>query len=112
MVDDSHAMGIAKTTGPDAWEAAYLRFETSEQASHRALRRLQKLGVAQLPRDARVVELFCGRGNGLHALASLGFTKLEGVDFRRGWSRFTAAPPNATYPTAANFLFPIIAGTC
>lgn len=81
MVDDSHAMGIAKTTGPDAWEAAYLRFETSEQASHRALRRLQKLGVAQLPRDARVVELFCGRGNGLHALASLGFTKLEGIDF-------------------------------
>jgi ubiquinone/menaquinone biosynthesis C-methylase UbiE len=27
-----------------------------------------------------VVELFCGRGNGLAALARLGFTRLEGVD--------------------------------
>jgi hypothetical protein len=26
------------------------------------------------------VELFCGRGSGLHALGELGFTKLEGVD--------------------------------
>lgn len=79
MVDD--AVGIAETAGSDLWEAAYLRFETPEQAIHRALKRLQKLGVAQLPRDARVVELFCGRGNGLHALARLGFTRLEGVDF-------------------------------
>jgi len=78
-VDD--AFGIAETAAPDPWEAAYLRFETSEQAIHRAAKRLQKLGVAQLPRDARVVELFCGRGNGLHALTRLGFTRLEGVDF-------------------------------
>jgi ubiquinone/menaquinone biosynthesis C-methylase UbiE len=27
-----------------------------------------------------VVELFCGRGNGLVALSSLGFTQIEGVD--------------------------------
>ena len=26
------------------------------------------------------MELFCGRGNGLHALEQLGFTRLEGVD--------------------------------
>jgi ubiquinone/menaquinone biosynthesis C-methylase UbiE len=81
VLGDGDAVGIAETAGPDPWESAYLRFETSEQAIHRAMRRLQKLGVAQLPRDARVVELFCGRGNGLHALASLGFTRLEGVDF-------------------------------
>lgn len=80
-MDNGHAMGIADTPGPDPWEAAYLRFETSEQAIHRALKRLQKLGVDQLPRDAHVVELFCGRGNGLHALNRLGFTRLEGVDF-------------------------------
>jgi ubiquinone/menaquinone biosynthesis C-methylase UbiE len=64
----------------DPWEAAYLRFETPEQEIRKFLRRLRKLGATQLPRDARVVELFCGRGNGLHALARLGFTKLEGVD--------------------------------
>ena len=79
MADD--AGGIAETSGSDPWETAYLRFETSEQSIHRALKRLQKLGVAQFPRDARVVELFCGRGNGLHALNRLGFTRVEGVDF-------------------------------
>ena len=29
---------------------------------------------------ARIVELFCGRGNGLHALQRLGFNNIEGVD--------------------------------
>lgn len=81
MVNDGHAVGIAEAADADPWEAAYLRFETPEQAIHRSVKRLHKLGVAQLPRDARVVELFCGRGNGLHALASLGFTRLEGIDF-------------------------------
>src|SRR6266568_5158401 len=32
------------------------------------------------PRHAEIVELFCGRGNGLIALQLLGFTRLEGVD--------------------------------
>ena len=44
------------------------------------MRRLKRLGVDRIPRDARIVELFCGRGNGLRALAQLGFTHLEGVD--------------------------------
>ena len=30
--------------------------------------------------DSEIVELFCGRGNGLNALQRLGFTRLEGVD--------------------------------
>jgi len=64
----------------DPWEAAYLRFETPEQEIQKFVRRLTKLGIDQLPREARVVELFCGRGNGLHALERLGFTHLEGVD--------------------------------
>lgn len=64
----------------DPWEAAYVRFETPEQETRKFVRRLKKLGVDRLPRDARVVELFCGRGNGLCALERLGFTRLEGVD--------------------------------
>ena len=65
---------------PDPWEAAYLRFETPEQEIQKFILRLQKLGAAQWPRDAEIVELFCGRGNGLNALERLGFTRLEGVD--------------------------------
>jgi SAM-dependent methyltransferase len=64
----------------DRWEAAYLAFETPEQEIHKFLRRLIKLGSPQWPRDAQIVELFCGRGNGLHALYRLGFTNIEGVD--------------------------------
>ncbi len=65
---------------PDPWEAAYLRFETPEQEVQKFVSRLQKLGAAQWPRNAEIVELFCGRGNGLNALERLGFTHVEGVD--------------------------------
>ena len=65
---------------PSAWEAAYLRFETPEQEIEKFIKRLAQLGAGQWPRDARVVELFCGRGNGLRALARLGFTNIEGID--------------------------------
>lgn len=68
------------TVGGDPWEAAYMRFETPEQEIRKFRGRLAKLGAAEWPRDARIVELFCGRGNGLHALERLGFTQLEGAD--------------------------------
>jgi ubiquinone/menaquinone biosynthesis C-methylase UbiE len=65
---------------PDPWEAAYLRFETPEQEIQKFIKRLNRLGAAQWPRNAEIVELFCGRGNGLIALQRLGFTRIEGVD--------------------------------
>lgn len=65
---------------PNPWEAAYLRFETPEEERRKFLRRLRKLGSSAWPQDAQVVELFCGRGNGLHALEQLGFSRLEGAD--------------------------------
>src|SRR6266704_167664 len=65
---------------PDPWEAAYLRFETPEQEIRKFIGRLNRLGARQWPRGAEIVELFCGRGNGLMALQRLGFTRLEGVD--------------------------------
>jgi len=64
----------------DPWEAAYLRFESPEEEIRKFIRRLVKLGADQWPRDAEIVELFCGRGNGLHALHQLGFQHLEGLD--------------------------------
>ncbi len=66
--------------GLDPWEAAYTRFETPAQEIRKFTRRLDELGAADWPRAAEIVELFCGRGNGLHALSRLGFTRLEGVD--------------------------------
>ncbi len=65
---------------PDPWEAAYLRFETPEHEIQKFIARLTRLGAPQWPRDAEIVELFCGRGNGLIALDRLGFTRIEGVD--------------------------------
>ena len=65
---------------PDPWEAAYLRFETPEEEIRKFTGRLKQLGAARWPRNAEIVELFCGRGNGLIALERLGFTRLEGVD--------------------------------
>ena len=65
---------------PDAWEAAYLRFETPEQEIRKFMARLKRLGAQRWPRDSRIVELFCGRGSGLQALSRLGFTRVEGVD--------------------------------
>jgi ubiquinone/menaquinone biosynthesis C-methylase UbiE len=63
-----------------AWEAAYARFETPEQEIRKFTRRLLEMGAAQWAHDVEIVELCCGRGNGLHALSKLGFTRLEGVD--------------------------------
>lgn len=64
----------------DPWEAAYLAFETPEQEINKFVRRLIELGGPEWPRDAQIVELFCGRGNGLQALRRMGFTHIEGVD--------------------------------
>lgn len=64
----------------ETWEQAYLRFETPEEERHKFHKRFQKLGVTAWPRNASVLEIFCGRGNGLVALEELGFTNLEGAD--------------------------------
>jgi len=64
----------------DPWEAAYLRFETPQEEIQKFIRRLRRLGASAWRNDMRIVELFCGRGNGLRAWELLGFTKLEGVD--------------------------------
>ena len=71
-------MTQADTT--EAWEAAYLRFETPEEEIRKFTGRLRSLGAARWSREAHVLEIFCGRGNGLVALERLGFTRLQGVD--------------------------------
>jgi ubiquinone/menaquinone biosynthesis C-methylase UbiE len=73
-------LAASNAPSPDAWEAAYLRFETPEQEIRKFIARLNRLGATQWPRDAEIVELFCGRGNGLIALERIGFKRVEGVD--------------------------------
>lgn len=72
--------GSSHPSLPTEWQAAYLRFETPEEEIKKFIGRLRRLGAMQWPRDAEIVELFCGRGNGLHALERLGFARVEGMD--------------------------------
>lgn len=76
--DPHHQANSAETLSP--WESAYLRFETPEEETRKFMRRLCKLGAQDWRRDAAIIELFCGHGNGLHALNRLGFSHLEGID--------------------------------
>jgi ubiquinone/menaquinone biosynthesis C-methylase UbiE len=62
------------------WERAYAEFETSTEEIAKFQSRYRKFGVDYWPKDNRIAELFCGRGNGLVALERLGFTNLMGVD--------------------------------
>jgi len=62
------------------WEEYYVRFETPEQEIQKFQRRHKIAGVDQWPKDWEIVEIFCGRGNGLKALERFGFSNLEGVD--------------------------------
>ncbi len=71
---------LTTSVGDSAWEDAYERFETPAQEIAKFTRRLKSFGAQTWPRDARIVELFCGRGNGLVTLERLGFTSLAGVD--------------------------------
>jgi SAM-dependent methyltransferase len=64
----------------DPWELAYSRFETPEQEIRKFVARLKDLGAERWPKSFTIVELFCGRGNGLRALQQLGFSQIEGVD--------------------------------
>jgi len=77
---EASALDASSTPHPTAWETAYLRFETPEEEIRKFVGRLRKIGANQWPRNTEIVELFCGRGNGLHALQRLGFDRVEGVD--------------------------------
>ena len=54
------------------WEAAYKRFETSEEEIAKFIARFKKFGFESLPKDARINDIFCGRGNALVALQRMG----------------------------------------
>jgi SAM-dependent methyltransferase len=65
----------------DAWERAYLRFETPAEERRKFRRRLRAAGAAKWRREAVILDLFSGRGGGAQALRSLGFQRVIGLDF-------------------------------
>ena len=67
----------------DSWELAYSRFETPEQEVRKFMKRLRQLGARTWPHEVEILEAFCGRGSGLHALNKLGFIHVEGADLSR-----------------------------
>ena len=62
------------------WEHAYGKFESPEEERSKFLQRFRQMGFEDLDRNLTVVDLFCGRGNGLRALQEMGFRNLTGVD--------------------------------
>lgn len=75
-----HGSKTQEDAAVSAWEAAYARFETPAEEIAKFTKRLVKAGAEEWDKNQPVLELFCGRGNGLRALAGLGFTDLTGVD--------------------------------
>jgi ubiquinone/menaquinone biosynthesis C-methylase UbiE len=67
-------------TEPTKWERAYQRFETPAEERRKFIRRLRSLGVERWSRDARILEVCSGRGNGMVAWRELGFSRVCGVD--------------------------------
>lgn len=99
------------SAAPDvtAWEEAYRRFETSEQEIRKFQKRLRRLGADGWPRESRILELFCGRANGLVALHRMGFTHLSGGDLSTALlSEYDG--PGALFTTDARVL-PLASGS-
>ena len=76
----------------DPWEDAYLRFETPEQEVRKFIGRLKFMEAMKWRRNAKIVELFCGRGSGLRALHQLGFNQVEGIDLSPSLAAEYAGP--------------------
>ena len=51
------------------------------------------MGAMKWPRNAKIVELFCGRGSGLRALHQLGFRAVEGIDLSPSLAAEYDGPP-------------------
>lgn len=64
----------------EAWEEAYLAFESPEEERRKFVTRLRQLRVSPARAGVHALDLFCGRGNGIAALRQLGFQDVFGVD--------------------------------
>ena len=88
------------------WEQAYRRFETPLQEIEKFRQRLLSIGAGKWAPDSEIAEIFCGRGNGLKALASLGFERLRGVDLSEDLLRSYEGPARLFLGDCRDLKFP------
>jgi SAM-dependent methyltransferase len=103
--------GRRHTTGEtSAWHDAYHSKHLVARRASSHKRKLQRLGVLRLPRNARVLDLCCGTGEALHILHDEGFTDLSGSDItideglsKEPWVRLQASDACALPYDAGTF---------
>jgi SAM-dependent methyltransferase len=84
-VSETRPLADAKEPAPlDAWERAYLRFETPAQEQRKFIRRLIAAGADSWPRSALILDLFSGRGGNVQALWRMGFRNVVAIDLSLG----------------------------
>jgi SAM-dependent methyltransferase len=76
----AHTRPEGPPADPDAWEHAYLRFETPAEEQRKFTRRLRAVGADGWRRDALILDMFSGRGGGAAALRGLGFSRIVSAD--------------------------------
>jgi ubiquinone/menaquinone biosynthesis C-methylase UbiE len=75
MKDKSQA--VAESAG---WQSAHYEEPYYSERTAKLPAKLSRLGIDSLPRDIRILDACCGRGEALEALHELGFQNLEGID--------------------------------
>src|SRR5687768_5181112 len=66
---------------PTRWERAYQAFETPEEELRKFVRRFRSIRADRWDRRSLILEVCSGRGTGLRAWHSLGFSRIIGVDY-------------------------------
>lgn len=63
-----------------SWQSAHYEEPFASRRKAKLKGKLHRMGVAQLPRDARILDTCCGNGDALAELYALGFRNLQGID--------------------------------
>lgn len=80
MSEPAERAATAQRNDVDAWERAYLRFETPHEEQRKFTARLRNAGASSWRRDAVVLDLFSGRGGCADALRAMGFQHVISLD--------------------------------
>jgi SAM-dependent methyltransferase len=75
-------MEIPREVAPESldWQSAHYEEPFYSQRTAKLPVKLQRLGIFGMPRDIRVLDACCGRGEALLALRNAGFRNLVGID--------------------------------
>ncbi len=68
------------TPESSAWQSAHYEEPYYSERTAKLLPKLKRLGILTMPRDKRILDACCGRGEALDALREAGFQRLEGID--------------------------------